>query len=184
MEKKIRNLIFLEDVFPPPVLKSNTQERELFTSYQENGSPENPFDPFSKSDLKWFLSCVYDLRTSGGKHLARIIFLSSLIYSFDLWKHVLVFMWERSKKNFLENLFWHVWNWVKCIVSRETLFFVRHIFCVFFNTRPLEKKKRSLFLILSILKTQKIGAIFFFLPCVKLCDFFSAKCVFTNGKQT
>lgn len=52
MEKKIRNLIFLEDVFPPPVLKSNTQERELFTSYQENGSPENPFDPFSKSDLK------------------------------------------------------------------------------------------------------------------------------------
>lgn len=50
--KKNKEFNFTGRCFPPPVLKSNTQERELFTSYQENGSPENPFDPFSKSDLK------------------------------------------------------------------------------------------------------------------------------------
>lgn len=50
--KKNKEFNFPGRCFPPPVLKSNTQERKLFTSYQENGSPENPFDPFSKSDLK------------------------------------------------------------------------------------------------------------------------------------
>ena len=49
-----------------------------------------PGDPFSKSDLNCFLSCVYDLRTGGEKKgFDRKIFLSS--FFFHLWNR-----WENQ----------------------------------------------------------------------------------------
>ena len=44
------------------------------------GEIHKEIDPFSKTDLKCFLSSVYDLRTSEKKGFARIIFLSSSFY--------------------------------------------------------------------------------------------------------